>query len=59
VYVLVDDVDGHYTRAKDAGARIVEEPNDLPFGHRRYGCRDPQGHEWYFAQPITKGESDG
>jgi uncharacterized glyoxalase superfamily protein PhnB len=59
VYVLVDDVDGHYARAKDEGARIIEEPNDLPFGHRRYGCRDPQGHEWYFAQPITKGESDG
>jgi len=55
VYVLVDDVDGHYARAKDAGVRVIEEPNDLPFGHRRYGCADPQGHEWYFAQPIAEG----
>lgn len=52
VHVLVDDADAHYERAKAAGARIIEEPNDLPFGHRRYGCADPQGHEWYFAQLI-------
>ena len=52
VHVLVDDADAHYERAKAAGARIIEEPNDLPFGHRRYGCADPQGHEWYFAQEI-------
>jgi uncharacterized glyoxalase superfamily protein PhnB len=52
LYVIVDDVDAHYRRATTAGAEIVEEPNDLPFGHRRYGCRDPQGHEWFFASPI-------
>jgi uncharacterized glyoxalase superfamily protein PhnB len=54
VYVLVDDVDGHYARAKSEGARMIEEPNDLPFGHIRYGCADPQGHEWFFAQPIEE-----
>lgn len=59
VYVLVDDVDSHYARAKAAGARIIEELKDLPYGHRRYGCADPQGHEWYFAQPITEPASDG
>jgi uncharacterized glyoxalase superfamily protein PhnB len=53
VYVLVDEVDAHFERAKAAGAEIIEEPNDLPFGQRRYGCADPQGHEWYFAQPIA------
>lgn len=52
VYVLVDDVDSHYQRAKAAGAEIIEELNDLPFGHRRYRCTDPQGHEWDFAQLI-------
>jgi uncharacterized glyoxalase superfamily protein PhnB len=51
VYVLVDDVDSHHERAQAAGAEIVEEPTDTPFGHRRYGCRDPQGHEWFFATP--------
>ena len=52
VFVLVNDVDAHYEQAKAAGAKIIEELNDLPFGHRRYGCVDPQGHEWYFAQVI-------
>jgi uncharacterized glyoxalase superfamily protein PhnB len=53
VYVVLDgDVDGHFARAVAAGARVLEEPNDLPFGHRRYGCADPQGHEWFFAEVI-------
>jgi uncharacterized glyoxalase superfamily protein PhnB len=59
LYVVVDDVDSHHRRAKNAGARIIEEPTDQDYGHRRYGCVDPQGHEWYFAQPIAKPESDG
>ncbi len=53
VYVLVEDVDAHFERARAAGAEIIEEPNDLPHGHRRYGCADPQGHEWYFARPLA------
>ena len=52
VYVLVSAVDAHHDRAKRAGATIVEELVDLPFGHRRYTCRDPQGHEWSFAQVL-------
>jgi uncharacterized glyoxalase superfamily protein PhnB len=52
-YVLVDDVDTHFEQARNAGARIIEELTDLPFGHRRYGCVDPQGHEWFFAQLIA------
>jgi uncharacterized glyoxalase superfamily protein PhnB len=52
VYVLVGDVGAHFERARAAGAEIVEELNTLPFGHRRYGCRDPQGHEWFFAQVL-------
>jgi uncharacterized glyoxalase superfamily protein PhnB len=52
VFVFVDDVDAHHDRAKAAGAEVIEELVDTPFGHRRYGCRDPQGHEWSFAQPT-------
>ena len=57
VYVHVRDVDAHHDRAKREGARIVEELVDTPFGHRRYGCRDPQGHEWSFAQ-VPAGPQD-
>jgi uncharacterized glyoxalase superfamily protein PhnB len=49
VHVLVSSVDAHHERASAAGATIVEELSDTPVG-RRYGCRDPQGHEWFFAQ---------
>ena len=54
VYVIVDVVDAHFQRASAAGARVTEEPTDLPFGHRRYGCVDPQGHEWFFAEVIDR-----
>jgi uncharacterized glyoxalase superfamily protein PhnB len=52
VYVIVAAVDAHHDRAKAEGATITEELVDLPFGHRRYSCRDPQGHEWSFAQVL-------
>jgi uncharacterized glyoxalase superfamily protein PhnB len=55
VYVIVPDVAAHYERAKGEGAQIVEELVDTPFGHRRFTCRDPQGHEWSFAQVLDSG----
>jgi uncharacterized glyoxalase superfamily protein PhnB len=54
IYVLVDDVEGHYERAKAAGAEIREEPTDQEYGDRRYTARDPEGHFWYFAQQIRE-----
>ena len=54
VYVLVDDVDAHYERAKAAGATVVEELVDTPFGHRRYSCDDPQGHAWVFGTVVSE-----
>ena len=59
VYVVVDAVDSHHTRAKDAGARIIQAPSDQDYGYRHYGCVDPQGHQWYFAQPIAEETPDG
>ena len=52
-YVLVPDVDAHHEQARREGADVFEEPVDLPYGHRRYSCRDPQGHEWSFASELT------
>lgn len=53
VFVLLEGVDAHYERARGEGAEIIEELHDNPSGHRRYGCRDPQGHEWFFAQLLS------
>jgi uncharacterized glyoxalase superfamily protein PhnB len=54
IYVLVDDVDGHFERAKAAGAEIHEEPTDQEYGERRYSARDPEGQLWFFAQPTRE-----
>ena len=54
IYVVVDDVDNHYDRAKSEGAEITEEPTDQDYGHRRYSARDPEGHHWYFAQAVKE-----
>jgi DNA-binding transcriptional MerR regulator len=38
--VAVDDADAHHARAFQAGADIIEEPIDQPYGVREYGARD-------------------
>jgi uncharacterized glyoxalase superfamily protein PhnB len=54
VHVYVDDVDRHCERARAAGATIVLEPEDQPWGDRRYQARDPEGHQWHFAERIRR-----
>jgi PhnB protein len=53
LYVIVDDVDTHYERARAAGATITFERADQPWGHRMYGAVDPEGHEWGFAGVLA------
>jgi uncharacterized glyoxalase superfamily protein PhnB len=49
VHIYVDDLDAHYERAKEAGARILREPQDEPYG-RLYNAADLEGHRWMFMQ---------
>ena len=49
VHIYVDDLDAHYERAKVAGARILREPQDEPYG-RLYNAADLEGHRWMFMQ---------
>jgi PhnB protein len=48
----VDDVDAHYARAVAAGATVVQEPTDKPYGDRSYEAVDPDGHRWTFATHV-------
>ncbi len=48
--VFVEDVDGHFRRAKAAGAKIVEELNETIYGERQYGAEDLEGHHWLFSR---------
>jgi len=50
VQVEVSDVNAHFERARTAGAEILRELEDLPFG-RLYSAADPEGHRWMFMQP--------
>lgn len=51
-YVIVDDVDAHYTQAVDAGAEIVIPLSMQDQGLRSYACRDIEGHLWWFGCAI-------
>ena len=45
-YVVVDDADAVYARAKSAGAEIVIDIKTEDYGGRGFTCRDPHGHIW-------------
>ncbi|MEX0683913.1 MAG: VOC family protein [Dehalococcoidia bacterium] len=49
VYIAIEDTDGHFARAKAAGAQVVMEPTDQDYGSRDYSVRDPEGHLWSFG----------
>jgi uncharacterized glyoxalase superfamily protein PhnB len=50
IYVVVEDADAHYTRAKAAGAEILMEPvSHEEYDGRDYTCRDIGGYVWSFG----------
>lgn len=55
VCVALHDVDAHCETARRAGAVIITEPYDTPYGAREFSCRDPEGHVWcignYWGEP--------
>jgi len=49
VNVVIADADAHHQRAVAAGAEVISPLVDADYGGRGYGCRDLEGHMWYFA----------
>ena len=49
VYMIVEDVDAHYEKARAAGAAIVLDIVDQGYGGRGYTCKDLEGHLWSFG----------
>jgi len=49
---LPGGIEAHCERARAAGARIVQEPEDQFYGDRTYRALDPEGHVWNFSQSI-------
>jgi uncharacterized glyoxalase superfamily protein PhnB len=52
IYMVVDDPDAHFARAKAANAGILMEPTDEDYGGRDYACRDIEGHVWSFGTYV-------
>jgi PhnB protein len=49
LYVYVDDADACFRRAIAAGAQMLEEPSDTPYGDRRAMVEDRWGNVWQIA----------
>ena len=49
IYVVVEDPDAHYARARAAGAEIMIELRDEDYGSRGYTARDIEGNYWSFG----------
>ena len=49
VYVVVDDPDAVYARAKDLGAEIVRDLEDADYGSRGFSVADAEGNRWSFG----------
>lgn len=53
VMIRVADAAAHCARARAAGARILSEPEDYPYGERQYTAEDFAGRRWKFTQTIA------
>ena len=49
VQVYLEDPDAHCARAVAAGARILQAPEDTPYGARGYYAEDAEGFLWGFS----------
>jgi uncharacterized glyoxalase superfamily protein PhnB len=56
-YVVVEDIDAHFARAKAAGARIERPLTNTDYGSREYSARDCDGHLWSFGTYDPYAES--
>jgi len=59
LHVYVQDVDGAYQRAVQAGATVLYAPMDPPYGDRDAGVADSQGNHWYLANHPGGGAPEG
>ena len=48
-YLYVEDVDASYRRALECGAEDLFAPQDMPYGDRQGGVKDPAGNIWWVS----------
>ena len=52
LYLYVGGTDETFRRAIDAGATVLEPPQDMPYGDRRAMVKDPFGNVWQIATHL-------
>ena len=52
IKVRVPDVDAQLERARAAGARVLQEPTEFPYGERECTVEDLAGHRWQLTQTV-------
>ena len=45
-YLIVEDAAAVYESAKAAGAEMTLELQEMDYGGKAFGCKDPEGHAW-------------
>lgn len=55
VYVVVDDPDAVFARARDLGAQVVREMEDTDYGSRGFSVTDAEGNRWSFGTYAGQG----
>jgi len=48
-YVVTDDPDAVYARARELGGEIIREMEETDYGSRGFSVRDPEGNRWSFG----------
>lgn len=56
--VRVENIDEHYQRAREFGARILNPPASHEFGERQYAAEDPERHRWAFTQSVADAQPE-
>ncbi len=55
LYLYVADADAALARALAAGAQLEMAVQDMPYGDRQGGIRDPHGNLWWVSQRLHPG----
>lgn len=54
LYFFVEDADAATARAVAAGAKLIMEVGDMPYGDRQGGILDPAGITWWISQRLEE-----
>ncbi len=54
-YLYVEDADASMARALMAGATEIMPVQDMPYGDRQGGIRDPHGNLWWISKRLVEG----